>query len=488
MKKLLSVLFLLSFTLASVYAQNIQVKGTVVSGSDNEPLPGVNVVVKGTTNGGITDLDGNFTLSVPADATLSITYIGFRSQEVAVNGKTSLKIVLQEDSETLDEVVVVGYGVQKKSVVTASIAKVSSEDLENKSPVRMDNALKGLAAGVDVTSASGQPGDSPRVRIRGIGTINNSDPLYIVDGMPIGGGLDFVNPNDIESIEVLKDASASIYGIGAANGVVLITTKKGTETRPQITYEGNYSIVKNYPYLEPLSGEEYMNVANIFNKENYLFTNGMCPYGDKPFDNKWVPQFSPQQIAAAQTTDWLDCVLKDGSINNHNITITGGSKLLKYYLSGNYYKQEGTVENSAMERYALRTNISSQLLPFLKLTAIVNVNENEYTNSTSGGGGGGNGYDAIQSALTYPSYLPIRGEDGKPTLYSNYPNPAEMIKVSDRTKTSGYYLNFAADVDIIKDMLSFRLMYGINKENANRNLYIPSDIYFMDMYKKCQRS
>lgn len=136
-----------------------------------------------------------------------------------------------------------------------------------------------------------------------------------------------------------------------------------------------------------------------------------------------------------------------------------------------------------MGRYALRTNISSQLLPFLKLTAIVNVNENEYTNSTSGGGGGGNGYDAIQSALTYPSYLPIRGEDGKPTLYSNYPNPAEMIKVSDRTKTSGYYLNFAADVDIIKDMLSFRLMYGINKENANRNLYIPSDIYFMDMYK-----
>lgn len=235
-------------------------------------------------------------------------------------------------------------------------------------------------------------------------------------------GLVGLNPADIESIEVLKDASASIYGIGAANGVVLITTKKGTETRPQITYEGNYSIVKNYPYLEPLSGEEYMNVANIFNKENYLFTNGMYPYGDKPFDNKWVPQFSPQQIAAAQTTDWLDCVLKDGSINNHNITITGGSKLLKYYLSGNYYKQEGTVENSAMERYALRTNISSQLLPFLKLTAIVNVNENEYTNSTSGGGGGGNGYDAIQSALTYPSYLPIRGEDGKPTLYSNYPN------------------------------------------------------------------
>lgn len=142
MKKLLSVLFLLSFTLASVYAQDIQVKGTVVSGSDNEPLPGVNVVVKGTTNGGITDLDGNFTLSVPADATLSVTYIGFKSQEVAVKGQRSLKIILQEDTETLDEVVVVGYGVQKKSVVTAAISKVGADELNLTKPSRVEDALK----------------------------------------------------------------------------------------------------------------------------------------------------------------------------------------------------------------------------------------------------------------------------------------------------------------------------------------------------------
>lgn len=186
------------------------------------------MVVKGNaTTGTITGIDGEFALSVPSDAILSISYIGFKSQEVSVSGKRELKIVLQEDSEALDEVVVVGYGVQKKSVVTASIAKVSSEDIAGKAPVRMDNALKGLAAGVDVTSASGQPGDSPRVRVRGIGTINNSDPLYIVDGMPIGGGLDFVNPNDIESIEVLKDAaSGAIYGARAANGVILVTTKR----------------------------------------------------------------------------------------------------------------------------------------------------------------------------------------------------------------------------------------------------------------------
>ena len=476
--------------------QPVKVTGKVVDES-GEVLPGVTVMIEGATQGTITGIDGNYQLQVPEGSTLKFTSIGYTTYTQKITRPMTLNVTMKEDSKQLDEVVVVGYGTTTRKNLTTSIATVKTEKISRAATSNMSQMLLGRAAGLEATLTSPQPGGAVDLSIRGAGT-----PIFIVDGvmMPstsleVGNGnqvmpnsinrsgLAGLNPADIESIEVLKDASASIYGIGAANGVVLITTKKGTETRPQITYEGNYSIVKNYPYLEPLSGEEYMNVANIFNKENYLFTNGMYPYGDKPFDNKWVPQFSPQQIAAAQTTDWLDCVLKDGSINNHNITITGGSKLLKYYLSGNYYKQEGTVENSAMERYALRTNISSQLLPFLKLTAIVNVNENEYTNSTSGGGGGGNGYDAIQSALTYPSYLPIRGEDGKPTLYSNYPNPAEMIKVSDRTKTSGYYLNFAADVDIIKDMLSFRLMYGINKENANRNLYIPSDIYFMDMYK-----
>ena len=182
MKKLLSVLFLLSFTLASaVYAQDIQIKGTVVSGADNEPLPGVNVVVKGNaTTGTITGIDGEFALSVPSDAILSISYIGFKSQDIPLNGKREFKIVLQEDAEALDEVVVVGYGVQKKSVVTASIAKVSSDDLAFTAPVRVDNALKGLAAGVTVTSSSGQPGAAAQIRVRGIGTVNNSDPLYIV--------------------------------------------------------------------------------------------------------------------------------------------------------------------------------------------------------------------------------------------------------------------------------------------------------------------
>ena len=294
MKKLLSVLFLLSFTLASaVYAQDIQIKGTVVSGADNEPLPGVNVVVKGNaTTGTITGIDGEFALSVPSDAILSISYIGFKSQEVAVSGKTSFKIILLEDTETLDEVVVVGYGVQKKSVVTASIAKVSSEDLAGKTRLRADDALKGMAAGVNVTSSSGQPGAKSMIRIRGIGTINASEPLYVIDGMPTNqDGMESVNPNDIESIEVLKDAaSGAIYGARAANGVILVTTKKGKSGKAQINYNFSYGWQSAWKHREVtgatdyavLMNEKYINgkqtlpaeMANLANPYNLTDANG----------------------------------------------------------------------------------------------------------------------------------------------------------------------------------------------------------------------
>lgn len=360
MKKLVSVLFLLSFTLASVYAQNIQVKGTVVSGSDNEPLPGVNVVVKGNTSiGTITGIDGDFTLAVPSDAVLSISYIGFKSQEVVVKGQTFLKIVLQEDTETLDEVVVVGYGVQKKSVVTASIAKVSSEDLENKSPVRMDNALKGLAAGVDVTSASGQPGDSPRVRIRGIGTINNSDPLYIVDGMPIGGGLDFVNPNDIESIEVLKDAaSGAIYGARAANGVILVTTKKGKTGKAQINYNFSYGSQSAWKRRDVTSATDYA----ILQNEKYV-NGGQAPLYADPYN---LTDTNGNAVKGFGT-DWQDLVFNDNApVMNHDVTVSGASDKVNYYLSLGYYSQEGIVGgdhgHSNYDRLTIRSNTQYNLI------------------------------------------------------------------------------------------------------------------------------
>ena len=369
MKKLLSVLFLLSLTLASVYAQDIQVKGTVVSGSDDFPLPGVNVVVKGTTKGVITDLDGNFTISVPSDAVLTFTYIGFKTQEVAVNGKTTLNVVLDEDTETLEEVVVVGYGVQKKSVVTASIAKVSADDLENKAPVRMDNALKGLAAGVDVTSASGQPGASPRVRIRGIGTINNSDPLYIVDGMPISGGLDFVNPNDIESIEVLKDAaSGAIYGARAANGVILVTTKKGKLGKTSINYNFSYGWQSAWKRRDVTSATDYA----ILQNEKYM-NGGQAPLYADPYN---LTDINGTPVTGFGT-DWQDAVFNDGApVVNHDVTISGATEKVNYYLSLGYYSQEGIVGGnygqSNYDRLTLRSNTSYNLIDASKERSFLN--------------------------------------------------------------------------------------------------------------------
>lgn len=233
--KFLFVLLSLILMSASALAQKRTITGQVYD-DQNEPVIGASVVEKGTSNGAATDFDGNFTVSVESGATLVISYIGYVTQEVkAADG---MRVTLKSDQKLLDEVVVIGYGVQKKSVVTASIAKVSADDLDGKSRLRAEDALKGLAAGVNVTSASGQPGAQSMIRIRGIGTINDSNPLYIIDGMPTDqNGMESVNPYDIESIEVLKDAaSGAIYGARAANGVILVTTKKGKVGKASINY------------------------------------------------------------------------------------------------------------------------------------------------------------------------------------------------------------------------------------------------------------
>jgi TonB-linked SusC/RagA family outer membrane protein len=345
MKKLLSVLFLLSFSLASVYAQDIQVKGTVISATDNEPLPGVNVSVKGNTSiGTITDFDGNFILSVPSDATLQISFIGFKTQEIQVAGKPEIHAILKEDTETLEEVVVVGYGVQKKSVVTASITKVSADDLSATAPVRMDNALKGLAAGVTVTSSSGQPGAAAQIRVRGIGTINNSDPLYIVDGMPIEGGLDYLNPSDIQSIEVLKDAaSGAVYGARAANGVILVTTKTGKLGKTKVTYDFSYGWQSAWKHRDVLNATEYALLIN-----EGLVNAGMSPIYNDPY-------------SYGEGTDWQNEVFNDNApVMNHQISVSGASEKVSYLLSAGYYTQDGIVGGdygrSNYERLTLRSN------------------------------------------------------------------------------------------------------------------------------------
>ena len=487
MKKLLSVLFLLSFTLAAVYAQNIQIKGTVVSGTDNEPLPGVNVVVKGNTSTGtITDFNGTFTLSAPADAILSISYIGFKSQEIAVKGHKDIKIVLQEDSETLDEVVVVGYGVQKKSVVTASIAKVSADDLASTAPVRMDNALKGLASGVTVTSSSGQPGAAAQIRVRGVGTIRTengaADPLYIVDGMPLEGGLDYLNPNDIASIEVLKDAaSGAVYGARAANGVILVTTKTGKIGKTKVTYDFSYGWQSAWKKRDVLNASEYALMIN-----EGAINAGIAPKFSDPY-------------SYGQGTNWQDEVFNNNApMMNHQVSVSGASEKVNYLFSLGFYTQDGIVggnfDRSNYERLTLRSNTQYTLfdeskernwLNSLKVTSNLSYARIKSTNfddnSTWGTPLGSalalspilNVYDETEEAIkaqfdkygTTAEYTPVYDpRNGKlfsiPGEFGEMSNPiAKLSLPGDKHWSHKFVADFSAELQLW-DNLKFKTSYG----------------------------
>lgn len=347
-KSLLSLILLFCVTIAG-WAQQFTVQG-IVKDAAGESVIGASVLIKGSTVGTITDLDGRFTLTeVEKGTVVEISYIGYVSQSVVVKDGSLLNIILKEDTETLEEVVVVGYGVQKKSVVTASIAKVSSDDLGKSAPVRVDNALKGLASGVQVTTANGQPGSAAKIRVRGTGTINNSDPLYIVDGMPIDGGIDYLNPSDIQSIEVLKDAaSGAVYGARAANGVILVTTKSGKEGKVKVSYDFSFGWQNPWREREMLDATQYATLMN----EASMYADNKLMYDD------------PSKLGAG--TNWQKETFNyNAPVQNHQLSVSGATDKINYYLSLGYYDQQGIVGGdygrSNYKRMTMRTNATYTL-------------------------------------------------------------------------------------------------------------------------------
>lgn len=384
-------------TCLGLYAQDVKVTGKVVSSTDGEPLIGATVMVKGSSTGTATDIDGNFTVQVKNGSTLLVTYVGYKPQEIKVKGAMSdLRISLVEDSEVLDDVVVVGYGTQKKSVVTAAISKVSEKEISQTAPVRVEDALKGLTAGVTVTTPNGQPGHSNQIRVRGVGTINNSNPLYIVDGMPIEGGLDYLNPSDIQSIEVLKDAaSGAVYGARAANGVVLVTTKKGKEGRANVTYDFSYGWQSVGKKVKVLNASQYM----MMKQEGYINAGQSVP-----------SQFQGDAWSQGEGFDWEKAIFNDNApVMNHQVAVSGGTEKVNYYLSLGYYKQEGIMGGnygqSNYDRLSLRSNNSYTLFDDSKqrnyLNKLVLTTNIAYSRIHSVGFGGGGGYygGAITNAL-----------------------------------------------------------------------------------------
>ena len=345
-------LWLLLALMVSMVTKAQGILGTVTDDL-GEPVIGASIVEKGNPqNGTITDFDGKFNIKVSEGTPIIISYIGYLTQEVkAANG---MKVVMKEDAQTLQDVVVIGYGTQKKSVVTASIAKVSAEDLDGKTRLRADDALKGLAAGVNVTSANGQPGSQSMIRVRGTGTINDTNPLYIIDGMPADQyGLESVNPNDIESIEVLKDAaSGAIYGARAANGVILVTTKKGKMGKAQINYNFSYGWQSAWRKREVTGATDYA----ILQNEKYV-NGGQAPLYADPYN---LTDANGNKITGFGT-NWQDLLFNDNApVMQHDVSVSGASEKMNYYLSLGYYTQDGIVGGnygrSNYDRLTIRSN------------------------------------------------------------------------------------------------------------------------------------
>lgn len=495
MRRITTVWCLFLLMSLSAMAQQLNVSGNVKDAT-GEFIIGASVLVKGTTVGTITDIDGNFFINgVEKGSVIDISYIGYVTQSITVNDETPINIVLKEDSETLEEVVVVGYGVQKKSVVTASIAKVSSDDLSAAAPVRMDNALKGLAAGVTVTSSSGQPGAAAQIRVRGIGTINNSDPLYIVDGMPIEGGLDYLNPNDIASIEVLKDAaSGAVYGARAANGVILVTTKTGKVGATKVNYDFSYGWQSAWKKRDVLNASEYAMMMN----EGYL-NAGMSPKYNDPY-------------SYGVGTDWQDLVFNDNApVMNHQLSVSGANEKVSYLFSAGYYTQDGIVggnfDRSNYERLTLRSNTIYTLfdekenrnwLNSLKVTSNLSYARVESTsidaNSTWGSPLGSalalspiltpyDEGDAAQAQLDkyantegyVPMYDPHNGKlySIPGSEYGEMTNPLTNLSLPGTVGWSHKFVaNFSAELQIW-DNLKFKSSYGADLSFWGNDGYTP---------------
>ena len=323
--------------------QTMTVRGTVTDQA-GMPVIGANIVVKGSSTGTITDFDGKFSLEVPSGSVLVVSYIGYLSQEVPVGNKTTINVTLKEDTQALDEVVVVGYGTMKKSDITGAISSVSEESIARQPVANVSTALQGLATGVSVTSSSGSPGEAATIRIRGVGTVNDAEPLYVVDGMPVTD-INYLSTSDIQSIEVLKDASASaIYGSRGANGVILITTKKGEVGKTTVTLDAYWGMNKVLNNLDLMSGPEW-----------YDYQEQLNALRSAPIDLSLVNRNT--------STNWMDEITRTAFMHNYSVGISGGkADDYKYNLGLSYIDQEGTIKKSDYQRFSVRQSSEKTII------------------------------------------------------------------------------------------------------------------------------
>jgi len=356
------------------YGQSpISVTGSVLDSKSKEPLIGVSVEEKGTTNGTVTNIDGKFVLETASNATLVFSYMGYTSKEINVNDKTELLVLLGEKTELLDEVVVIGYGVQKKSDLTGSISSVAGKDVNNVPVATVLQALQGKAAGVTIIQNTGAPGSATTIKIRGTGTINDADPLYVVDGF-IVDGIDHLNPNDIANVEIFKDAASSaIYGARGANGIVSITTKSGEKAGTQITFDTYLGVSTPWKTIPVLNLAQYALMQDYVTGNDLYSENGILYQAKDPATQELYYSANKFErldtIRRGSPANWWDAITQTGIKQQYNLSVSGGSDKTKYMVSGSYYDEKGIVLTSDYKRFNTRMNLNSKLTNWLQLTA-----------------------------------------------------------------------------------------------------------------------
>ena len=470
-----SLLFLLliGLTVSVGFAQSVGRSVTgLVQDAQNAVLPGVSILLKGTTKGTTTDADGRFSLNVLNEGSiLQVSYIGYVTQEIAVGSRSDVSITLLEDDKTLNEVVVVGYGTQRKSDLTGAVSTVTAKDIGRLPVGGIDQALQGKSSGVRVTQSTGAPGEGVAVRIRGVGTINDNSPLFIIDGVPTKDAFSILNPNDVESMSVLKDASsAAIYGARAANGVIVVTTKRGQSGAPRISFN-SYSGVQQVGRLIPMANTaEYVQVYNeAANTDN-------AELGIPSLYRKLITD-DPSQLP---NTDWQRAIFRTAPIHNYQLSFSGGTERSHYLISGNYFDQQGIILNSGYKRYALRTSVDTDMGGKVKVGTNMNLTFSKRSIvGSSGDGFGGNGGSIVRYALfrtpANPIFDPVTGDyadlSARPDLYGDGYNPVALAEKQDNNENQyRAFGNLFGEWQII-DGLRLRTDGGLDLSFINRKTF-----------------
>lgn len=423
-----------------MFAQQITVQG-VVKDQTGETVIGASVMEKGTTNGTITGIDGDFSLNMSSNGTLVVSFVGYKTQEVQVKGQKQLQVVLSEDAEMLDEVVVIGYGTMKKSDLTGAVSSIGNKDIKDSPVSNLGQAIQGKISGVQIVDA-GKPGDNVSIKIRGLGSINNCDPLVVIDGVPTDLGLSSLNMADVERLDVLKDASATaIYGSRGANGVVMITTKRGTEGKGKLAVSANYSF------------QNATNVPSLLNAAQYAeLSNDMMVNSGRNPNPEWA---NPSELGAG--TDWMDELLRTGVMQNYTVSYSGGNEKSHYYVSGGFLDQSGIVKSVNYRRFTFQSNSDAQVLKWLKFS-----NNITFSADTKKSGSYNIG-DALKALPIYPVKNEDgswSGPDGNSEWYGSTRNPIGPTELN-KSQTDGY--NFLANLTVeltFTKWLKFKSTFG----------------------------